>query len=84
MPVLPGSRIFTGTGAPLATCTTFIPAPTPQPAAPEQITASTSVAAQVGAVSAGVGPVLLPASTTPLVTTIGSRGHDALYHSTKF
>jgi hypothetical protein len=52
-------------------------------ATPEQITASTSVAAQAAALS-GVGPILLPASTTPLVTNIGSRGHDALYHSTKF
>jgi hypothetical protein len=83
-PVLPSSRMFTGTGAPLAaTCTTFISSPTPHPAAPEQMTASTSVAAQAGAVT-GLGPLLLPASTTPLVTTIGSRGHDALYHSTKF
>lgn len=75
--------MFTSTGAPLASCTTFAPSPTTQPAAPEQITASTSVAAQAAAVS-GVGPVLLPASITPLVTTLSSRGHDALYHSTKF
>jgi hypothetical protein len=74
----PSSRTFTGTGIPLTTCTTFNPSPTAQPAAPEQITGSTSVAAQA-AVS-----VLLPASSTPSVTTAGPIGNDSLYHSTKF
>ncbi|XP_023705584.1 uncharacterized protein LOC111863470 [Cryptotermes secundus] len=78
-PVLPTSRIFPSTGTPLASCTTFVPSPT-QPAATDQVTASTSVAAT----ASGTGPVLLPASTSPLVTTVASRGHDALYHSTKF
>jgi len=76
------SQTFTNTGTPLASCTTFNPSPTTEPTATEQVTRSTSVVVQ-GTVS-GVGPVLLPASSMPPLTTSVARGHDALYHSTKF
>ena len=76
------SQTFTNTGTPLTACTTFNPSPTTEPTATEQVTGSTSVVVQ-GTVS-GVGPVLLPASSVPPLTTSVARGHDALYHSTKF
>jgi hypothetical protein len=76
------SQTFTNTGIPLAVCTTFNPSPTTEPTATEQIAGSTSVVVQ-DTVS-GVGPVLLPASSMPPLTTSVARGHDTLYHSTKF
>ncbi|XP_021929602.1 uncharacterized protein LOC110834590 isoform X2 [Zootermopsis nevadensis] len=76
-PQLPSSTFtFTSTGVTTATCTTFNPSSTAKPAG------SISLAAQ--AAVSGAGPVLLAASSTPLVTTTDSREHDALYHSTKF
>jgi hypothetical protein len=76
------SPTFTNTGTPLAACTTFNPSPTTEPTPTEQVARSTSVVVQ-GTVS-GVGPVVLPASSMPPPTTNAARGHDALYHSTKF
>lgn len=78
----PISQTFTNTGTPLAGCTTFNPSPTTEPTATEQITGNTSVV--VPATVSSVGPVLLPESSTPPLTTSVARGHDALYHSTKF
>lgn len=77
----PISQTFTNTGTPLTACTTFNPSPTTEPTATEQVTGITSV---VQGTVPGVGPVLLPASSMPPLTTNVARGHDALYHSTKF
>jgi len=76
------SQTFTNTGTPLTACTTFNPSPTTEPTATEQVTGSTSVVVQ--STVSGVGPVLLAASSVPPLTTSVARGHDALYHSTKF